>query len=260
MKKKIIRFIVIFLLSGIAFFLTTMPFRQLFSVFTATEVRPAAVLNPFLGISFGLPAALGIAVANAISDYVSGYPFSVWFWGFFLQFAYSFVPYLLWRFFSRGLEHKHRLDSAKRVAQFVAVCLVYALLSGLGVGTIIHLNYGADLFQVGFFAGLNNLTMSIILGCPMMIAANQIISRIRHRDRTLSLDEKIILFTTAVELVILGVIIAFMYQIMPDAAVNDLWNHVFFAGVAAIITFTLFALGVMAMTEKERKGVSNTHS
>jgi len=253
MKNRVLRFAVIFLLSGAAFFLVTMPFRELLSVFTATEVRPAAVLNPFLGISFGLPAALGIAAANAAADYFSGYPVSACFVGFFLQFAYSMVPRLLWRCFSKNEQHSHRLDSARRLAQFLLVDLAYAGVSGVGVGWIVYHYYGFSPLQVGFFAFLNNLTMSIILGCPSMIVSNQIISRLRGSDRTLSLDEKIMLFTTAVELVMLAAIIAFMYQIMPDADVHDLWNHVFFAGVAAILTFTLFALVVMALVEKDRR-------
>lgn len=51
--KKVSRFILIYLLSGIAFFLLRMPFHKMLSVFTVAEVRPSAVLYPFPGISFG---------------------------------------------------------------------------------------------------------------------------------------------------------------------------------------------------------------
>ena len=108
---KKMRFILIYILSGISFLLLLLPFHKLLSVFTLTEVRPAAVLYPLLGISFGWPAALGIMTANCICDVINGYSAAVLIEGLVPQLIYTMVPYYLWRYLIRDEEHIHCLNS-----------------------------------------------------------------------------------------------------------------------------------------------------
>ena len=118
--QKILRFI--YVLSGISFLLLLLPFHKLLSVFTLTEVRPAAVLYPLLGISFGWPAALGIMTANGICDAINGYSAAVLIEGLVPQLIYTMVPYYLWRYLIRDEEHIHCLNSVERVWKYVLVC------------------------------------------------------------------------------------------------------------------------------------------
>ena len=117
--SKATRFILIFLISGVVFFLFTTPFHQILSVLTFSEVRPSAVLYPILGISFGLPAALGITVANFINDAVNGFPAAILLEGLIPQFLYVMVPYFLWKWMMRGEDHIFRLDCVSRVLKFI---------------------------------------------------------------------------------------------------------------------------------------------
>ena len=245
----------IFLLSGIVFLAATMPFRNILSVFTVSEVRPAAVLNPFLGISFGLPAALGIAAANLLADGLSGYPVAVLIEGLIPQFLYSYVPYLMWRAFTKNEEHIHRLDSVSRVRKYTAVVLTYAVLSGLCVGAIVQTNFGADFLNCAFFVFLNNFTMSMVLGCPLMILSNQIMARRSGNDRRLFPSEKLILADGIAELLIIGIVIAAVYARYPDLGVNELWNMIYIDATVIIIASMAVTLFLMILFERRKKRI-----
>ena len=245
MEKKIRKNLLIFVFSGLLFFAFTMPFRKILSVFTVSEVRPAAVLNPFLGICFGLPSALGIMVANLIADAVSGYPLAVLLEGLVPQFLYTYVPYLMWKKLTAGEDHIHRLDCAGRVLKFALVVLVSALLAGVGVGLIVHGNFGAPFLSCAFFVLLNNFDIGLLLGCPLMILSNQIISRRSGTDRTVTDNEKIILVTAALEIVGLAVLIPTAYAGGQTAGLYDIWNTIYLYAVVMLNAMMLISLFFM---------------
>ncbi|MCQ2548383.1 MAG: QueT transporter family protein [Clostridia bacterium] len=252
LKEKTIRFIVIFLLSGVAFFLFTMPFREILSVFTVSEVRPAAVLNPLLGISFGYPAALGITVANFIADAYSGYPVAVLIEGIIPQFLYCIVPYYMWRALTKGEEHKHRLNNVERVVKFALVILVYAVISAIGVGAIVQANFGADFLNCAVFVFFNNFDVGILLGCPLMIAFNQAISRQRNHDRKLSVNEIIILVAAAVEAIAITILIIAVYSNGTTLGTYDIWNTIYYYLLALVNAILAITLVVMYVFEKKK--------
>lgn len=245
-EKKALRFILIYVLSGAAFFALTMPFHRILAVFTASEVRPSAVLYPFLGISFGWPAALGIMTANFISDAVNGYPAAVLLEGIIPQLLYAMVPYYLWKGLMRGEDHVHRLDSTGRVLKFVLVCLSSAVLGALGVGLIVHINFGADFLSSSLFVLMNNFLISVILGCPFMVASNQIISRRSGTSRILTRNEVIILITAAVQVVAMTVLVIAIQNSGKTIGTYDTWNTIYFLALAINYPIMLLSLVCMA--------------
>ena len=249
--KKITRFIVIYLLSGIVFFLLTMPFHKILAVFTVSEVRPSAVLYPFLGISFGWPSALGIMTANFISDAVNGYSAAILLEGLVPQLLYTIVPYCLWKLLMRGEDHKHRLDCVGRVLKYVLVCLTFSVLSALGVGTIMAVNFHIDPVQPALFVLLNNFDMSVILGCPLMVASNQIISRRAGTERILTRNERIILITAIVQILLLVIVGATVYSGGRTLGTYDIWNTIYVIGLIVINGSMLLSLVCMALFGKK---------
>ena len=245
MNAKTKRFILILILSCVAFFALTLPFHRLLALFTVSEVRPSAVLYPFLGISFGLPAALGIMIANFISDAVNGYSAAVLLEGVIPQFFYTYVPYLLWRRLTRGEDHIHRLDSLEKVMKFVFVCLVAAVMGAIGVGLIVYFNFGADGWRAGFFVFLNNFDISVILGCPLMIISNQIFSRRSGTERTVTFNERVIIGAAAAEVVSLSFLIPVMYRKGVTLWTYDTWNTIYLAAVVVLNCILLASLIVM---------------
>lgn len=244
------RNICIFLLSGIAFFALTLPFHQILSVFTFSEIRPSAALYPFLGISFGMPAALGIMVANCIADYLNGYTWlGIWL-GAVFQFVYAYVPYLLWKFFTKGEKHTHRMDSINRVASYAAVCLAMATLSGIGVTIWVYVVAHAFMGKLVVFVFLNNFDMAIVLGYPMMIIANQIISRHRGYDRTLTSNEEIIIITALVEIVLTAIVVVFSYSNNITLGTYDIWNSIYFYLLILINVILIITFNIMLIKEK----------
>lgn len=249
-SKKALRFILIYFLSGIAFFLLTMPFHRILAVFTVTEVRPSAVLYPFLGISFGWPAALGIMTANFISDAVNGYSAAILFEGLIPQLLYVIVPYYLWNHIMRGEDHKHRLDCIGRVLKYVLVCLVFSLLSSLGVGVIMAVNFHINPMQASLFVLLNNFDMAVVLGCPLMVISNQIISRRAGTDRILTRNELIIIITAIVQVLAMAAVTAAVYTGGRMIGTYDIWNTVYMIGLVLINATMLISLGCMALFGK----------
>ena len=252
-KKKALRFILIYLLSGIVFFLLTLPFHKLLSVFTVSEVRPSAVLYPFLGISFGLPSALGIMTANFICDAMNGYSLAILFEGLIPQFLYTMVPYYLWKLLMKGEEHKHRLDCAARVLKYAFICLAFSLLSALGVGVLMYINFHFDPTQASLFVLLNNFHMSVVLGCPLMVISNQIISRNAGTDRTLTRNEIIIIITAAVQFVLLACVVITAYVGKKTVGTYDIWNSVYIVGIVLISITMPISLVCMALFGKSKK-------
>ncbi len=250
-NKKALRSIVIFLLSGIAFFLLTMPFHKILAVFTVTEVRPSAVLYPFLGISFGWPAALGIMTANFISDAVNGYSAAILFEGLLPQLLYVIVPYYLWNRIMRGEDHKHRLDCVERVLKYAFVCLVFSLLSAFGVGVIMAINFHINPLQASLFVLLNNFDMAIILGCPLMVISNQIISRRAGTDRILTRNEQIIIITAIVQVLGMAAVTAIVYTGGKTIGTYDIWNTIYMIGLVLINATMLISLGCMVLFGKK---------
>lgn len=253
-KKRAKRFILIYLLSGIAFFLLTMPFQKILSVFSVTEVRPSAVLYPFLGISFGWPAAFGIMTANFICDILYGYSAAILFEGLILQLLYTMVPYYLWKRLTRGEEHRHRLNSVGRVLKYVLICLAFSLLSALGVGVLLLVNYRIDPTQAAFFVLRNNFHMSVILGCPLMVAANRIISRYFGTERRLTRNEVIILITAGVQVLLMIVTTVTVYTGGRTIGTYDIWNTIYIVGSVLISITMMLSFGCMMFFEKSGKG------
>lgn len=255
-KKKVLRFILIYLLSGIVFFLLTIPFHKVLAVFTVTEVRPSAVLYPVLGISFGLPAALGIMTANCICDAMNGFSPAVLIEGLIPQLLYTMVPYYLWRRLTNGEGHKHRLDSAVRVLKYALVCLVFSLLSAVGVGVLLYVNYHFDPTQAALFVLLNNFFTSVVLGCPLMIVINQIVSRRTGADRTLTRNEIIIIITSAVQVILVAGAAAAIYAGGKTIGTYDIWNTIYIIGIVLIGVTMPVSLVCMVLFGKKEKNSS----
>lgn len=236
--------------SAILFFGFSMPFRKMLSVFTVSEVRFAAVLNPLLGTCFGVPAAIGIMIANFIADYFSGYSTAVLLEGLPAQFLYTFVAYFIWNRLNRSEEHIHRLDSVKKMLRYIAAVLAYAVLSAVGVGLIVQLNFGADFLNCAFFVFLNNWIMGVVLGCPLMILMNRLFGT---RDRKLSSNERMILIAGAIEIVLIAVIVIGVYLTSTSTVVYEIWNRIFILSEIVINIFMVIMLLVMVQIEKNTK-------
>lgn len=237
MNNKIFKNINIFFLTLVIYIVTTLPLRDIFAVFTVTDVRPGAVVNPFLSICFGPVASLACAIANFIADYISGYPNAVLIIGIPFQFLYGLISWLIWKKLTKNDEHSYRLNSVSKIVKFIFTMFVYGVVSAIGVSIIVRLNYGVPILDTAKFVFLNNFDMSVILGLPLMIFANIVVSGIHNEKiRKLSKNEVIILYTSVIEIVGLAIIAYATYSTYINAASEtyEVWNNIFFYSAAFI--------------------------
>lgn len=171
MKKKVFTFVRRMFISAAIFFAVALPFKYLFSLVPGvTEIRPANVVPPVLGILFGLPAAVGISLGNLISDILSGSNAFICITGFIANFLYSYLPYRMWytEFHAKGKVTPPNLSSMKDVLKFIFVIFMNSLLVTILLMLIFEtagFGTSGDNAPLLFF---NNFDFAVILGVPLL--------------------------------------------------------------------------------------------
>ncbi len=159
------------LAAAVIFLAAALPFRLLLELMPGiTEIRPANVIPPVLGLIWGPPAAFGIAVGNLLSDLYSGSKAFICAMGFIANFFYAYLPYKLWYSF-RVTEDDvaPTLGSVSKILKYVCVIL----LDSLAVTGILSLIFETAGFSPssGSYALLffNNFDFAVLLGVPLLI-------------------------------------------------------------------------------------------
>lgn len=171
MKKNVFTFVRRMFISATIFFAVALPFKYLFSLVPGvTEIRPANVVPPVLGILFGLPAAVGISLGNLISDILSGSNVFICITGFIANFLYSYLPYRMWytEFNLKGKVTPPNLSSMKDVLKFIFVIFINSLLVTILLMLIFEtagFGTSGDNAPLLFF---NNFDFAVILGVPLL--------------------------------------------------------------------------------------------
>lgn len=253
-NNKFIKNLVLVIASFAIYFLATYPSRNLFTVFTVTDVRPGVVFNPLLSMCFGPWATLGLTIATTLGDYLSGYPRLVLYQGFVGQFIYGYLSYLTWSKLTKNDEHRYRLDSLDKILKFAATSLTFAISSAIGVGYIVHSNFGANAFDTGIFVFLNNFDFTMILGMPILILSNLIIHKVSTGEkRKLSKNEGIILINVLSSALSLAVITYAVYQKIGNIGdIYTIWNTIYIYGAIAI-NIILFVAYLYIYVSQKRK-------
>lgn len=211
-----------------------------------SDVRPSAALNPVLSMAYGWPAALSCALANFASDLVSGYGIYVALMGFIPQLVYGLLPYYLWKILVKSISMRTRLDSPYKVIAYVLLMALNSIPIGLAVGIIQQFAGGTGLWETMLFASLNDFVMCLAFGLPLMVLLDHMYSRFLHKGkRKLSGNEKIILVSSLVQLIIFAVDIFVVYWSNNGMDNASLWRMIY---IATIITTNLVvALSIICM-------------
>lgn len=168
-KKCLIRM----LISGIVFMVVAAPFKSLMNLVPGvTEVRPANMIPPVLGLLWGPAAAWGTTIANAISDIVVSHSgFNVWFPGMIINFFFSYLPYKLWYSLQNGGKGSHppKMNSVSEILRFIYVCFIDSLATTTLLALLFEI-LGFQTYASGapllFF---NNFDFTIVLGIPTIL-------------------------------------------------------------------------------------------
>lgn len=168
-KKCLIRMF----LSGILFMVIAAPFKSLMNLVPGvTEVRPANMIPPVLGLLWGPAAAWGTTIANAISDIlISHSDFRVWFPGMIINFFFSYLPYKLWY----SLQNNGKgstpptMSSVSDILRFIYVCFIDSLVTTTLLALLFE-NLGFQTYASGsLLLFFNNFDFTIVLGIPAIL-------------------------------------------------------------------------------------------
>ena len=254
MKKDVKTYVLIAIISGLVYFVTTYPVRELFSVFTVTDVRPGCVVPLFSSICFGPAAAIGCAISNAIADYLVGNSMAVILEGIPIQFLYGYIPYKVWKALTKGDDHSYRIDSASKYLKIMLVSFIFALLSSIGVGTMCYQFFNLNPIDIGKFVLLNNFTFPMLFSYPIMILANLIISGIGKENlRTTSISEKVMLFSSLLNVFGIIVIALYVYYGAKGTTNYAIWNDIYLKSMGYVDCICLLTLLVLLFIDHKLK-------
>lgn len=224
--KKIYKGLQQFLLSGIIFFVITMPVRFCFSLMPVAEMRSASVLPPFFGMIYGFWGALGCAVANLIMDLYFGNSLGMSICSFPVQCLLGMLPYWLWYAIPvRGEEKPSfpRMDTTAHVLKYMLIILVDSVCVTILLGILMKCFGIVEVFSKSVLVMFwNNLDFCYIIGLPLFT-----IVAFLHK-RHFSLNERLILIFLVLVIVaaVLTGITSFREAVCVSTEPAYLWKHI----------------------------------
>ncbi|MEG0546540.1 MAG: SpoIIE family protein phosphatase [Oscillospiraceae bacterium] len=158
-------------LAAVIFFAVALPFRQLLALLPGiTEIRPANMIPPVLGLIWGPPAAFGISIGNLISDIVSGSNVFICITGFIANFFYAYLPYKLWYSFKVAENDvAPTLGSVKKILKYIYIIFLDSLVV-TGMLSLIFESAGFSASRNSYvLLFFNNFDFTVLLGVPVLI-------------------------------------------------------------------------------------------
>lgn len=261
-RRSLKRGLIITLLCGIAFFAVSMPFRRMFSVLSVTEIRPVNAFPPVFGIAFGFWGAIGCSIGNFAADIVSGEDVTLSVCGFFPQFLYGYLPYLMWKRIGRGDNNERlRIDSFDMLLKYIFVVLANSVFVTLGLAVLFLIFGISDIISpLTLFLFLNNFDFCIIIGIPLLLVIyrmRQYIQCVRTgKDKKsvfrISLNERMLWGIVAVGLITAYLFGAIVFEIADNAehTMLEVWNRVYVVVGVEVNVFFLISFLVLHFIEK----------
>ncbi|MCX7598738.1 MAG: ATP-binding cassette domain-containing protein, partial [Armatimonadetes bacterium] len=158
------KMIVLVALTAALYAALLVPFKPIPIIPGITELRPANVVPIVASLLFGPAAAWGAAIGNLVGDFFGTLgPGS--FFGFIGNLILGYLPYRLWRTWTRG---KEPTGAASQVPVFLAVCIVASAACGVVIA------WGVDLLGLVPFKilatviTLNNTLAGFVLGIILL--------------------------------------------------------------------------------------------
>lgn len=229
------------------FFITTMPFRSLFTELNFTEVRPAAALNPVFSLVFGVSGALGCTIGNFIADIASGYGMKTSLVGIVIQFVFSIIPYAVWKLLRAEL----RLNSSKNVARYLIVVILNSFLVALMItGFLQSMGIAKVVSKATLLMAFNNIVFGIGLGIPLLLCFIRYnLSKVFMK---FSLTELFILVYLGFAILAGLLIGAFAFSSLRNYSQDliELWNSVYLYITLVFVVYSILGVVIIRRVEK----------
>ncbi len=246
-KKAIRNSILIVFISAVVFFALTIPFRLLFQVVSVTEVRPAAALNPTLGLLFGVSGALGCALGNLAGDFLSGYSPLMCVLGFIVQMVYGLLPRLLWNL----AKSEVRLNSSLNILRYMLISALNSAVTSILLGLVMFVTGIGEVFSMTtLMLLLNNFVFCVVLGIPIILTYTGV--KLKKSAGKFSLNERFImifLLLAILSAAIIGVLsLGMRYNQAEDLLA--FWNRVYISISVDLLVFSVVIVAFVYYAEK----------
>ena len=195
-------------------------------------------LYPILGLLFGGWGALGISLANLLTDLSGGYHSLETIICFFVDFIYAYLPYKLWYTFSKnGKLTAPQLGTIFHLAKFCGVILVSTMIytvliimllhnsQNIGLFSLTTLNYFLNAFIFGFFSGVIGIIISNLKNINLTIPSVNKNPRIKDKWYNLAF--------------VIGIILIITFFIMINVCENQIYyvNLLFVIAISILFLF-----------------------
>lgn len=259
-KNKSAGFLV-FLINLILFILLTAPFKLWITASEMTQMRPAAVLTPILGMIFGWPAALGCAAGNFVCDLAAGYEISYAALGSLFQILYAMCAFFIWKKINRERGGREfRLDSVSRILKLCLLLILNALLTVVCTSVLNHAYSVVDIVSFeNFYLFINSFDSGLLFGAPLLILGSLLQMRIEN-IRTgkgknavrFTMNERMILNTliTGVCICVLVGAAVYLTEKYSSASIGVL-GRVYLIETLAMNAYFALSIGFMHFTEEK---------
>lgn len=244
-NRSLLVSIFVIIACGLVFYTIGVPCRTFLKISDFTEVSLTASLPFLCTLIFGLPGAIGCALANLLADISFDYAPTIYIPGFFLQITYGLLPALTWTYLRRNDKNKYQLDTVLKVVQLLLVILVSSGYNATAAFGLVFFNtdhISPALWTNYFF---NQLNTTIATAVPFMV-----FNSLRHQHNlkkkfrnsednifSFTLNEKFLLFLIVASVLVSIVVAAISYELFKyrfhvDAL--NLWNYVYYSAAISM--------------------------
>ena len=253
--------ILVFLINLVLFVLLTAPFKLWTAASEMTQMRPASVLTPILGMIFGWPAALGCAAGNLVCDLTAGYEFPYAALNSLFQILYAMCAYFIWKKLNRERGGKEfRLDSVSRILKLCLLLVLNALLTVICTSVLNHAYNVVEIVSFdNFYLFINSFDSGLLFGAPLLIFGSLLQMRIENIKS--GNGKKIVRFTMNERMILNTLITGICICVLVGTAVYltekyssgsmGVWGKVYLIETLAMNAYFALSIGFMHFTQEK---------
>lgn len=165
--RPAVRFLIRSALVGIVYFLVLFPTQHLLPLMQGTEIRPAAFIPIVGGIVWGWPAALGVFLANLLSDFLT-YPSPAALIGSIANGLAAICAYRCY-FAARRARKGEYIYHLRSLLRYLFACAVSQVMLCAVISMALRRYYGAELQSSFSMLFLNNMESCVLFGLPVLM-------------------------------------------------------------------------------------------
>jgi sigma-B regulation protein RsbU (phosphoserine phosphatase) len=258
------------LISAAVFFIAAYPFKKLYSMVPGiTEIRPANMAAPVLGLVFGIYGAIGTAIGNLASDLAAGSDMKTCILGIAVNLFYSYAPYVLWHAYSREVQPP-LLKNIKDIIRYILIMLLVSAAASAMLSLYIICTFGGSFTENFVMITFNNFDFAAVLGVPCLfvMGRNKMLYVLPQKSHPLhfslhsdtklykntkskpTLQNEFLLWFLSAAVIYIIFIAALTYEMCGGMSFRGRWSKILtVTGISAHIVF-IISLAFLGYTEK----------